>query len=182
MAVYVDPIFHWPGPRGYNHWSHMGTDLPGPEGLDELHRMAKRIGMRTPIDCASCPALQGIGLREIGESPHRVICRSHKPARRSECWFQHDDPTHPHYDITPSRRKLAVAAGAIELPDTRVYSRVCHQPHWAAHIRKLLASDTLSPDRRAQLESALQSNGIWGDDDDCEQSKAPVQGSLNFGD
>lgn len=39
MAIYVDPIFNWPG-KG--EWCHMATD----GDLSELHAMAQRIGLK----------------------------------------------------------------------------------------------------------------------------------------
>ncbi len=35
-------------------------------------------------------------------------------------WFQNKNPKFPHYDLTPSRRRLALAGGAIET-DLREY-------------------------------------------------------------
>lgn len=39
-------------------------------------------------------------------------------------WFQHKNPRFPHYDITPSKRILAIKLGAIEI-DTREMIRLC---------------------------------------------------------
>lgn len=41
MAVYVDKTFEWSGPHGFNRWCHMIAD-----DLDELHAMARRLGMK----------------------------------------------------------------------------------------------------------------------------------------
>jgi len=73
MSVYVDPVMGHGGSKSFK-WPrscHMYGD-----SLDELHAMARAIGMR----------------RE---------------------WFQDKDKL-PHYDLVPTRRVVAIAAGAIE--------------------------------------------------------------------
>lgn len=44
--ILVDELFDAAGPRGYSRWCHMGTDDHTDAGLDELHAMAMRIGMK----------------------------------------------------------------------------------------------------------------------------------------
>lgn len=46
MSVYVDPPFEGLMIRGNTTWSHMGTDDHSPEGLEELHRVARKIGLK----------------------------------------------------------------------------------------------------------------------------------------
>jgi hypothetical protein len=43
------------------------------------------------------------------------------------CWFQ-DKPYHKHYDVTPSKRALAVKAGAIEVSQREYAKRVSTNP------------------------------------------------------
>jgi hypothetical protein len=62
--------------------------------LSELHAMAKRLGMKTALDCPKHHP-------ETGQA--RARCR---------CWL-HDDVL-PHYDLNAARRVAAVAAGAVE--------------------------------------------------------------------
>lgn len=69
MTVYIDQF-----PEGWGRWTGGGHMLAS--DLDELHAMAKRIGLR-------------------------------------RSWFQ--DKTFAHYDCTASKRRLAVAAGAVEI-------------------------------------------------------------------
>lgn len=70
MTVFVDE-FPYKGWGKWNGGAHMtGTDI------DELHEMAKKIGLR-------------------------------------RSWFQ--DSTFPHYDLTNSKRKLAIAEGCTEI-------------------------------------------------------------------
>lgn len=76
----------------------MGSDDPTDAGIEELHEMARKIGLR----------------RE---------------------WFQLVDDCHPHYDLFPSRRVLAVRYGAIELPSTAVYARRCSWPRRANKVQ-----------------------------------------------
>ncbi len=82
MSVYVDRLLVYPIPAGgqarrvatrnHGQWCHMWAD-----DEDELHAMAKRIGLR-------------------------------------RSWFQ-NHPRLQHYDLTASRRMLAVRAGALEM-------------------------------------------------------------------
>lgn len=44
--IFVDPTFEMSGPRGHKQWCHMGTNDLSPEGLEELHAMARKIGMK----------------------------------------------------------------------------------------------------------------------------------------
>ncbi len=79
MTVYVDEsIFPFRGQK----FCHMATD----GDLEELHRMADKIGM----------------LR---------------------IWFQ-DKPGHPHYDLSPEKRALAVQHGAVEVTSLELV-RIC---------------------------------------------------------
>ena len=39
-------------------------------------------------------------------------------------WFQGRDPRHPHYDLRPSKRALAVTAGAVEVDAYEFVRRV----------------------------------------------------------
>lgn len=73
MAILVDDIQDWPSGR----WCHMGTDDLTEQGLEELHTMAQKIGLR-------------------------------------RAWFQ-NKPRFPHYDLRPTKRKLAVDYGAEEV-------------------------------------------------------------------
>jgi hypothetical protein len=68
--IYVD---QFPG-KGWGEWNGGGHMLC--TDLNELHEMAKQIGLR-------------------------------------RSWFQ--DKGYPHYDVTRSKRALAVAAGAVEI-------------------------------------------------------------------
>lgn len=78
MAIYVDPVFTWPG-KGQ--WCHMMTD----GDLSELHAMAERLGLK-------------------------------------RAWFQ-NKPRHPHYDLRPSKRALAVQYGAVEVTGVELVRR-----------------------------------------------------------
>lgn len=71
MAILVDPLHEWPSGQ----WAHMMSDIQGQAGLDELHAIAARLGLR-------------------------------------RAWFQ-DKPRYPHYDLRPSKRKLAIKYGAL---------------------------------------------------------------------
>ncbi len=42
-------------------------------------------------------------------------------------WFQ-DHPTHPHYDITPPKRRAAIARGAVEVTSIEALRR-CYKHH-----------------------------------------------------
>jgi hypothetical protein len=46
MAIYVDPPFDGPMVRGNTRWSHMGTDDHSEAGIEALHAMARKIGLR----------------------------------------------------------------------------------------------------------------------------------------
>jgi hypothetical protein len=46
---------------------------------------------------------------------------------------------HPHFDLYPSERALAVKYGAVELPSTEAYSRRCAWPHRVRAIERLIA-------------------------------------------
>jgi hypothetical protein len=44
--IVVDPLFDFPGPRGHTRWCHMGSTDASPEGLEELHAVARKIGLK----------------------------------------------------------------------------------------------------------------------------------------
>lgn len=44
MTILVDELFRWNGSKIL--WCHMASDLPGRDGLVELHVMADKIGMK----------------------------------------------------------------------------------------------------------------------------------------
>ncbi len=39
-------------------------------------------------------------------------------------WFQ-NNPTHPHYDLRPSKRALAIKYGAIEMTQVELFRKCC---------------------------------------------------------
>jgi len=85
MAVLIDNLREYPNrPYRIKQWCHMGTDDHTNAGIDELHEMATRIGMKRH-------------------------------------WFQ-DKPRFPHYDVSASRRSLAIKYGAKEV-DSSEYVR-----------------------------------------------------------
>ena len=86
MTIYVDPPFETPsqneqaynvGRRHGHQWSHLYTFPVTGEGLAELHKIAKAIGLK-------------------------------------RAWFQQGIGSIPHYDVVPTKRRLAIAQGAIE--------------------------------------------------------------------
>lgn len=84
--ILVDDIREYStGPRGWRHWCHMASDDLSDRGIEELHRMAGRIGLR-------------------------------------RAWFQ-DHPRHPHYDLPPDKRSLALAAGATPVSSREIVLR-----------------------------------------------------------
>lgn len=83
MTIYVDPPQEHPTRLRHKVWSHMVSD----EGPEELHAMAKRIGLKRSW--------------------------SQEPPKSS----QH------HYDVTPSYREKAVAAGAKEVTTRELVAR-----------------------------------------------------------
>jgi hypothetical protein len=87
-VIYVDEVRHW-GKRG--EWCHMMTD----GDIDELHRMAARIGLQ-------------------------------------RSWFQEKNARHPHYDLRPSKRALAIKAGAVEVSSAELLQRCTRQTQDAA--------------------------------------------------
>lgn len=46
LNVYCDPPFEGLMIRGNTTWSHMGTSDHSPEGLEQLHRVARAIGLK----------------------------------------------------------------------------------------------------------------------------------------
>lgn len=84
--ILVDDIREYStGPRGWRHWCHMASDDLSDEGLEELHALAEKIGLR-------------------------------------RAWFQ-DHPRHPHYDLPPDKRSLAIAAGASPVTSREIVIR-----------------------------------------------------------
>ncbi len=100
MAVFVDELVHWdiiPKAGAQRYFGngkascHMTTDDPT---LAELHRMA----------CAPIPPP---GWRKGDPQPKGGYGLGFE--RR---WFQ-DEPGHPHYDLIPGKRALAIKLGAV---------------------------------------------------------------------
>ncbi len=84
--ILVDPIREYKtGPRGWRYWCHMATDDLSEEGFEQLHEMARRLGI-----------------------PRRG--------------FQ-DHPRHPHYDLHPDLRALAIEWGAQEVSSKELVRR-----------------------------------------------------------
>lgn len=102
MTVYVD------APRAYPYanlpyiwFSHMWSSVFSPEGIAELHALARAIGLRTPARCTRCPLVDGV----------RECCNVEGERTSPDCWFQNHRRL-PHYDVTPSKRRQALAFGA----------------------------------------------------------------------
>lgn len=60
-----------------------------------------------------------VGADDDIEELHRMA----EQIRLQRDWFQ-DHTHHPHYDLTPAKRRLAVNRGAVEL-DSKTFARTC---------------------------------------------------------
>ena len=86
VVILVDELKDYPGGPHWNTlWCHMASDNLTEEGLEELHQMAVRIGLK-------------------------------------RAWFQ-NHPRHPHYDLSPLGRSLAIRAGAVPVSSRELVKR-----------------------------------------------------------
>lgn len=86
MTVMVDELHEYHHTRHRGWWCHMASDDHTDAGLEELHAMAHKIGLK----------------RE---------------------WFQNEGGRHPHYDLRPSKRALAVKHGAQQVTRVQLAQR-----------------------------------------------------------